>query len=100
MKGAKKKKYNKRYYADNKQNISERKKEVYWKNIETSHLETAACKKDDNNMNLKRNCLKNATHMKRRYNNDIMKSRAENAARTKKYYENNSELNCAHMRQR
>ena len=66
LKGAKKKKYNKRYYADNKQNISEQKKEAYRKNIETSHLETAACKKDDNDMNLKRNHLKNATHMKRR----------------------------------
>ena len=29
-----------------------------------------------------------------------MKSHAEKAARTKKYYENNSELICAHKRQR
>ena len=83
LKGAKKKKYNKKYYADNKQKISEWKKEAYRNNIETSRLETAARKKDNYNMNLRRNRLKNATRMNRKYNNDIIKSRAENAARTK-----------------
>ena len=53
LKGAKKKNCNKRYYADNKQKISEWKKEVYRKNIETSRLETAAHKKDDCNYDLK-----------------------------------------------
>ena len=73
LKGAKKKKYNKKYYADNKQKISERKKEAYRKNTETNRLETAAHKKDDYNMNLRRNHLKNATHMKRKYNNEKLR---------------------------
>ena len=64
LKGAKKRKYNKKYYAENKDKISQHKTETYHENLEKSGLKTAACKKTT-------------------YYDDIEKSRLETAARKK-----------------
>jgi len=46
LKGAKKKYYNKKYYAQNKDKISEQKKTAYYEVLEKSRVETAARSKD------------------------------------------------------
>ena len=43
MKAAKKKCYNKKYYAENKDKISGHKKVAYHEEVEKSHADTAAC---------------------------------------------------------
>ena len=45
LKGAKKRSYNKKYYFKNKDIISTCKKEAYYKDLDKSHKESAACNK-------------------------------------------------------
>ena len=45
LKGAKKRSYNKKYYFENKDIISTRKKETYYEDLDKGHEESAACSK-------------------------------------------------------
>ena len=49
LKGAKKRSYNKKYYFENKDIISTRKKEAYYEDLDKSHEESAACSKTNYN---------------------------------------------------
>ena len=42
LKGAKKRSYNKKYYADNKERISEKKKEAYQEDLEKSRVDSVS----------------------------------------------------------
>ena len=47
LKGAKKRTYNKKYYAENKDKISERKKVVYHDDLDKSRVDSAARSKEE-----------------------------------------------------
>ena len=49
LKGAKKKSYNKKYYFENKDIISTRKKEAYYEDLDKSHKESAPRSKTNYN---------------------------------------------------
>ena len=49
LKWAKKRSYNKKYYFENKDIISTRKKEAYYEDLDKSHEESAACSKTNYN---------------------------------------------------
>ena len=68
LKGANKRNYNKKYYADNKDKISEKKKVAYQEELDKNRADTAARSKTS-------------------YYKDLESSRADTAARKKATYD-------------
>ena len=85
LKGAKKKAYNKKYYTDNTDKISEKKRDSYREELDKSCADSAARSKSSYDKDIKKSRADSAARRKEAYNRDP-KSAEKSAARSKSYY--------------
>ena len=86
MKGAKKRRYSKQYYAANKDTISEKKMVAYQEELEKSCADSASRSKASYDKDPDSG-IKSTVRSKLHYDKDIEKSRADSAARSKASYD-------------
>ena len=86
LKGAKKRRYNKQYYAANKDTISEKKKVAYQDELEKSRTDSAARSKASYDKDPESG-IKSTAKSNVYYHQDIEKSRADSATRSKASYD-------------
>ena len=98
MKGAKKE-IQQKYYAENKEKISERRKVLYENDLEKSCADSAARSKASYDKDPESG-MKSTVRSKACYDKDLKKSRADCVARSKASYEKNIEKNRSLKRQR
>ena len=80
LKGAKKKVYNKKYYTDNKDKISEEKRDSYREELDKSCADSAVRSKSSYDKDIKKSHVDSAARSKSSYDKDIKKSFADSAA--------------------
>ena len=90
LKGAKKRSYNKKYYADNKERISEKKKEAYQEDLEKSRADSASLTRTSYDKDPESGA-KSIARSKATYNKDLPKSREDSAVCSKASYDKDPE---------
>ena len=90
LKGAKKKSYNKKYYTENKERISEKKKEAYQEDLEKSRADSASRTRASYD-NDPESGAKSTARSKASYDKDLPKSREDSAAHSKASYDKDPE---------